>query len=86
MTEQEQNLIKQIVANRPQFEAVKTFLLSPLEPHSWLPQLDLDKNDAEYGQTVKVAVKAKNTLLDGFEDMERLLEKEKPKEQINEAR
>jgi hypothetical protein len=86
MTEAELNLVKQLAANKSQFEAVKTFLISPLEPHSWLPQLDLDKNDAEYGQTVKVAVKAKNMLLDGFEDMERLLEKEKPKEQINEAR
>jgi hypothetical protein len=86
MTEQEQNLLKQITANRPQFEILKQFLLSPLEPQNWLPQLDLQTNDAEYGQAAKVAVKAKNALLEQFESMERLIEKPEERKQINEAR
>lgn len=86
MTEQEQNLIKQIAANKPQFEALKSFLLTPLEPQNWLPQLDLEKNDAEYGQSAKVAVKARNALTEQFEAMERLIEKKEDKEQINPAR
>ena len=86
MSEEELLLVKQAAQNKPQFEAVRRFLLLPLEPESWLPQLDLDKNDFEYGQVAKVAVKARNALVARFEEMERMIEEKKPKESINEAR
>jgi hypothetical protein len=86
MTEQELNLLKQIVKNTPQFEALKKFLLNPLEPVNWLDTLPLDQSDEWYGQQSKMRVEAKRALVRGFEDMERLINEDKPKQIINEAR
>jgi hypothetical protein len=86
MTEQEINLVKQLAANKAQFEAVKQFLLNPLEPQNWLTQLDSTQSDSWYGQQSKMRVEAKLQLVAGFEEMERLLEKKQEKKIINEAR
>lgn len=78
--------VKNFVKNQEQKEAVKSFLLEALEPQNWLPDVPLGLNDLEYAQRVKSSVKAKIVLETAFEDMEKLLEPEKPKESTNPMR
>jgi hypothetical protein len=84
MTEQEQNLLKQIAANKPQFEVLQKFLSEPLEPQNL--ELSLDLSNEEYGERSKVAAKALKSLTERFTEMERMVEKKEAKDQINPAR
>jgi protein tyrosine/serine phosphatase len=84
ISEQDLNLIKQLAGNKNQFEAVKQFLLEPLEPHNL--DLSLELSNVEYGERSKVAAKAKKALEEKFVEMERLLEKKSEPNQINQAR
>lgn len=78
--------IRNLAKNKEQFAAVKDFLLAPLEPQNWLPKLDSSQSDEWYGQQVKMRVEARNMLLEGFEDMERLIEEKESKPSINQLR
>ncbi len=78
--------VRNLAKNKEQFEAVKAFLLEPLEPQNWLPDVSLSLNDTEYAQRVKSSVKARILLLARFEDMDRLLEEPIKKININQSR
>jgi hypothetical protein len=86
MTPQELNLVKQFAANSELKNAVKQYILEDLEPSEWLHTLNTNLDDAEYGQIVKVRVRAKKELTEAFERMKFLLEKKEPPKVTNEAR
>lgn len=78
--------LKNFAKNTEQKEAVKEFIFSLLEPQNWLYTLDTKLSDSEYGQRVKAVVKAKALLEEAFNQIDGLLEPEKPKQSTNEAR
>lgn len=78
--------VRNLAKNTEQFEAVKAFLLEPLDAQNWLPDVSLSLNDSEYAQRVKSSVKARILLQARFEDMEGLLDEPKPKSSINPSR
>jgi hypothetical protein len=86
LSDQESNLLKQIVKNKPQFEALKKFLIAPLLPDNWLRTLNFNMSNEEYGERAKVLMGAKNQFQNRFEEMEALIEEKKAKEPKNEAR
>lgn len=78
--------IKDFANNKEQKEAVKQFIYQMLEPENWLYTLDTAQDDAGYGQRVKAVVKAKKLIEAAFEEMDRLIEPNQPRNITNESK